>query len=481
MILFNDLDQKRPFSFNNMNYIICEIMKALRTKENITVAIILERTPMLLTLIKTLFEYEITFIPIDKDLPAEKIHYLLQDSNAEVVVTQLQSIDMSSYYESAVIENITIYNKKQELNCNEEHHKDIAYIIYTSGSTGQPKGIEITRYALLNFIEGITEIIDFSQEKRMACLTTVSFDTFLLESLMALYKGLTVVLGNEDEKCNPKLMAKLIQDKAVDMIQMTPSRLQMLLNYDKELSCLKNLKEIMIGGEPLPLSLLRTLQEKTTAKIYNMYGSTETTIWSTVSDLTNKEYIDIGRSIKNTEIYIVDENINIIENGQAGEICIAGQGLAKDYVRRADLTAEKFTYLPQKPNVRVYRTGDVGKYLPDGNLEYLGRIDNQVKIQGHRIELEQIESHLNQYNGMTVIQKEVLEVIVSNLDEIFSNGVSLDTDLNSIGIDSITFVKIIIVLEDKFDFEFEDEMLGIKAYSTIRSLSAYVEAKAIQI
>lgn len=196
----------------------------------------------------------------------------------------------------------------------------------------------------------------------------------------ALYKGLTVVLANDDEQRSPKLMAKLIQDNDVDMIQMTPSRMQLLLNHDKELSCLKNAKEIMIGGEPFPLSLLRTLQEKTTAKIYNMYGPTETTIWSTVSELTNKDRIDIGHPIKNTEIYIVDENLSILPDGEAGEICIAGKGLAKGYVNRDDLTAEKFIYLLQKPDVRVYRTGDLGCYLPDGDFEYLGRTDNHWSL-----------------------------------------------------------------------------------------------------
>lgn len=147
------------------------------------------------------------------------------------------------------------------------------------------------------------------------------------------------------------------------MVQMTPSRMQLLLNYDKELSCLKNVKEIMIGGESFPLSLLRRLKEKTNAKIYNMYGPTETTIWSTVSDLTQKDRIDIGRPIKNTEVYIVDESLSILPEGQVGEIYIAGKGLARGYVGKNDLTIEKFIYLPQKPDVRVYRTGDMGRYL----------------------------------------------------------------------------------------------------------------------
>ncbi|MDD4165346.1 MAG: amino acid adenylation domain-containing protein [Eubacteriales bacterium] len=562
MILFNG--KIEPNISQKANHIIDEIIKVFKTKENIIVTIILERTPLLLSIIKALFDHEIAFVPIDKDFPKERIKYILENSETNIIITQLKNMNMSSYYESGVIDDITIYSRKNEVYSNKSQ-KDIAYILYTSGSTGKPKGVEINRYSLINFIEGISEIIDFSPQKRIACITTVSFDIFFLESIMAIYKGLSVVLANEDEQRNPKLMAKFIKDNMIDMIQMTPSRMQLLLNHDKELSCLKNVKEIMIGGEPFPLSLLRTLQEKTTAKIYNMYGPTETTVWSTVSDLTHKDRIDIGRPIKNTEVYIVDESLSILPNGQTGEICIAGEGLAKGYVGRDDLTAEKFIYLHQKPDVRVYRTGDMGRYLPDDELEYLGRTDNQVKIRGHRIELEEIESYLNQIDGIKqsvvialetsetdkvlealftsdvafnqkdisdylssklpeymipaifkrvegfiqtvngkIDRKRVLECVEINVDDSMSNDsaasklndtqkkafeviistldskigdLTLKTSFTGAGVDSITFIKIVIALESEFDFEFDDEMLLITKFATIKSMIDYVELK----
>lgn len=385
---------------------------------------------------------------------------------------------------------------------------------------------------------------------------------------MALDKGLTVVLANEDEQHNTKLMAKLIKDNAVEIIQMTPSRMQLLLDYDKELSSLKGVKDIMLGGELFPDSLLHTLQEKTTAKIYNMYGPTEATIWSAVSDLTHAKSVNIGRPIRNTEIYIIDENMSIVPDGQSGEICIAGKGLARGYVGKDDLTKEKFSYLPQKPGIRVYRTGDIGRYLPDGNLEYLGRTDNQVKIRGYRIELEEIESHLNQfegikqsvvsavetsegekvleafytsdadiepnrlseylslklpsymipisfkrvenfiltanrkidrrrvskcaqikmdylvsqdydYSGLTDIQKKVFEIIVSYTDPKFTSNITLGTELESIGINSISYIKIIVALENEFNIEFDDEVLNITELPTIKSMMKYVESKVV--
>lgn len=314
------------------------------TNKNI-IAIALNRSPELVIVVFAMLSLNIPFLLIDINMPTERLNKMAREASIDVIVTS-HNVDIELKNTKKIfIDDLNIdlrQNKSKSISANET-----MYVLFTSGSTGTPKGVEITSSGFINFVEGVSEIIDFSPGKRIACLTTVSFDIFFLESIMALQKGLTVVLANEDEQRNPKLMAKLIQYKAVDMVQMTPSRMQLLLNHDKELSCLKNVKEIMIGGEPFPLSLLRELQVKTTAKIYNMYGPTETTIWSTISDLTHKDKIDIGHPIKNTEIYIVDESLYTLPNGQVGEICIAGKGLAKGYIGRNDLTVEKFVSLPQ--------------------------------------------------------------------------------------------------------------------------------------
>lgn len=524
------------------------------------VALVLDRNKSLISAMYNCFNKQITYVPVDPSYPLSRIEKILNEAEVNTVITH------ERYIEKVRDVNVICIDENEYVDFDVVNTKsNVSYILFTSGSTGTPKGVEVTREGLLNFIEGISSIIDFSHKNRIACLTTVSFDIFFLESIMALYKGLTVILANEDEQRNPKLIAQLIRDNAVDMVQMTPSRMQLLLNHDKELSCLKNVKEIMIGGEPFPLSLLHTLQEKTTAKIYNMYGPTETTIWSTVSELTCKNRIDIGRPIKNTEIYIVDGNLSVLPAGEVGEICVAGKGLAKGYVGRDDLTKEKFIYLSQNHDVRVYRTGDVGRYLPDGDLEYLGRTDNQVKIRGHRIELEEIETHLNQFEGINqsiviateksetdkvleafytsdnhidmkdiisylslklpdymipaifkrvesfiqttngkIDRKKVLEcieineeyssskdwnttklndtqakifqVIASNLNSEIGD-VTLETGFSDAGVDSITFIKIVVALESEFDFEFDDEMLLITAFPTIKSMIEYVETK----
>lgn len=522
--------------------------------------VLMNRDKALISTIYSCFKQHVTYILLDPDWPDDRLRSVVKNLEIDQIITNRTYAPRLGQANSIIVED-------QDIICFESGNQSngIAYILYTSGTTGQPNGVAIPFDALSNFIEGICEIIDFSPEKRIACFTTVTFDIFFLESIMALYEGLTVMLANEEEQRNPKFMAKLIQDGEVDMIQMTPSRMRLLLNYDKELSCLKKVKEIMVGGEPFPLSLLRTLQEKTTAKIYNMYGPTETTIWSTVSDLTHKDRIDIGCPIKNTEVYIVDENLSILPNGQAGEMCISGKGLAAGYAGKEDLTARKFIYLPQKPSVRVYRTGDIGRYLPDGNLEYLGRIDNQIKLRGHRIELEEIEEHLNEINGInqavvivsetsetdhvleaiytgdvSLTQKEIIEHLSSKLPEymipvkfkcverfiltpsgkidrkkvsdcvevrtensiiqdantsrlsdtqkkvidvITTNAnlsiddITLETEFMKAGVNSITFIKIVVALEDEFGFEFDDEMLLLTVFPTIKSIIEYVETK----
>lgn len=513
------------------------------------IAVILKRSPYLLYLLNYLFENGITYIPIDPLYPYERIQYIINDSKPDDII---MDIDMNIEYEP--YKQLTTSKLKD----------DVAYILYTSGSTGSPKGVEVTRENLMNFIDGISNIIDFSERKRIACFTTVAFDIFFLESIMALHKGLTVVLANDDEQRNPKLMADLIINNDVDMIQMTPSRMQLLLNYDKNLDCLKKVKEIMIGGEPFPPNLLKALQERTTAKIYNMYGPTETTIWSMVSDLTQKDRVDIGKPIKNTKVYIVDEELNVLGNGQTGEICIAGEGLAKGYYGQDNLTAERFVYLPQEPSVRIYKTGDLGRYLPDGELEYLGRMDNQIKVRGHRVELEEIEANINNFPGisqsvvrtidmnetdkileavyvgtkiidknelvefltkklpdymipakftqieafsytpngkidrkninlsgashvgtesskatdeLSELQQKIFAIIKSNLNESIFLDISVDADFSSVGVSSITFLHIVVALENAFDFEFDDAMLTLTSFSTLRSMIDYVESK----
>ncbi|MFS1514462.1 amino acid adenylation domain-containing protein [Chengkuizengella sp. SCS-71B] len=334
-----------------------------------------------------------TYLPIDPEHPSQRIQYMLKDAHAEIVLlhpgfreTTLDTGTKFLYYEDRLFTGES--NNLVHVNRSE----DLAYTIYTSGSTGKPKGVMISHQAIHNFIEAMCVEIPFSPNKSILALTTISFDIFVLETILPLVKGLKVVIADEDEQMDPKALNELIVNHNVDMIQITPSRLKMLITQDPKMIFLKQVKEIMIGGEALPVHLLETLKQFSNLKIFNMYGPTETTVWSCVSNLTEKLKVDIGKPIANTQVYILDENNHCKPMGVPGELCISGDGLALGYLKREQLTAEKFTDHPFIQGQKIYRTGDLGKWSDDGTIEYMGRTDFQVKIRGYRIELEEIET-----------------------------------------------------------------------------------------
>lgn len=437
---------------------------------------------------------------------------------------------------------------------------DIAYLIYTSGTTGVPKGVEITRANLENLVQGICEIIPFSSQNKIICLTTISFDIFFVESILPLIKGAEVILADEIEQKNPRLMARIIEESEADIMQVTPSRMQLLYNYDNTFKCLKHVKKLMIGGERLPEALLQSLQKKIQANIYNMYGPTETTIWSCVSDLTHSNSVNIGMPIRNTRIFILNNKNEIVSPNEYGQIGIAGDGVGAGYHKDSKLTEEKFILLPSNPTERVYLTGDWGRYLPDGKIECLGRIDNQVKINGFRVELEEIENVMMEYDPIykaivckieegvegllgfylskeaidegalksflqqkvpdymipfrfihlaafpttksakvdrkriiddyskNKCQRDIVEdkendncyekvsdIVTAQLPELINKADSFNGDLMNLGINSITFVKLILALEEQFDIEFEDEVLIPQAFPTVDSIVRYIK------
>ena len=293
------------------------------------------------------------------------------------------------------INNSTGSTGRNTVNCN--YWSTIAYILFTSGTTGFPKGVEVTREGLANFIDSIPKIIEGLNNGKIASFTNNMFDIFFLESIMALSIGMEVYLPDETINRNPAKYVEFLIANEIDTLQITPSMVNMLEMYDSRMDWLKNIKILMIGGEPFPEKILTKLSSLKNIRIYNMYGPTETTIWSTVAELTGKEKVNIGKPIANTEVSIRHDDGSLSKAGEIGEICISGVGLARGYVNDIPLTQRFFK---NKNGSRYYCTGDLGKLNDDGYLEYIGRIDNQVKINGFRIELEEIESVILKYDGI---------------------------------------------------------------------------------
>ena len=273
-----------------------------------------------------------------------------------------------------------------------------AYVLFTSGSTGKPKGITIHNEAVVNFLLSMKKKPGMSACDVLLAVTTLSFDISVLELFLPLISGAKIVLAERHQTMDGEQLLQLLKDKWISVMQATPSTWQMLLA-----SGLDNTRplKILCGGEAMAPKLAQQLCE-ISDDVWNMFGPTETTVWSTCAKVTPGAPISIGKPIDNTQIYIADADLQLAPAGVAGELLIGGLGVGRGYLNRPELTAEKFIRDPYSdiPGNMVYRTGDLARYRHDGTLEFLGRTDFQVKIRGYRIELSEIENVLARYPGV---------------------------------------------------------------------------------
>ncbi|TKI55265.1 edeine biosynthesis hybrid PKS-NRPS EdeI [Brevibacillus antibioticus] len=342
------------------------------------------------------------FVPIDPHYPEERISYVLENSMTRLVLTHDSLAEKQ--WGSVVRVDVNDSRVETEDDSNlplQATPGDLAYVIYTSGSTGKPKGVMVEHGNLMSFCPGIGEHIDFASADKMLAVTTISFDIFLLETIVPLTKGMTVVIATEQQQADPQVLKELILQEEITFLQLTPSRLQLMLEEKSNLHALDCLKAILLGGEALSTSLFQRLRTQTKARLYNLYGPTETTIWSTVNDLTDAAEVTIGAPLPNTQVYILDEHLQVQPKKITGDLYIAGDGVTRGYFGQPTLTAERYIPNPFKPGQRMYKTGDLARWLPDGRIEYVGRSDFQCKVRGYRIELGEIETALSQHPDIT--------------------------------------------------------------------------------
>jgi amino acid adenylation domain-containing protein len=359
------------------------------------VALHMGRSLEMLVAILGILQAGAAYLPIDPAYPRERIDYMLTDSGAALVLTDHSRRRASP--RSSPLKPVP--------------STSLAYVIYTSGSTGRPKGVAISHRNVLNFMWAMQAAIDFSPPRTILALTTISFDIFVLETLLPLVCRLKVVLATESEQQEPRLQAGLVARHCIDLLQLTPSRLHMLVGFDSELKSLSGVRDLLVGGEALPGPLYAKVREKFKGAMYNVYGPTETTVWSTIKPLPGgaAEGLTIGRPLANNRLYILDSRGQPVPLGVHGEIHLGGIQLARGYLNHPELTAQKFINLaaktredtrssPHQPltpkSQPLYRTGDLGRFLPSGEIEFLGRLDHQVKLRGFRIEPAEIERQL---------------------------------------------------------------------------------------
>lgn len=342
------------------------------------------------------------YLPIDPSTPGEKMKYMLEDSEVKLLIADRNCLSeqlIKNEIELIILSERLLNGKQRENPKIRRAERDMAYMIYTSGSTGKPKGVMIEHLSLHNFILGIMDRISFAPGDSIVSVTSIAFDIFVLESLLPLSQGLRVIMADEASQIDPVKLEDLITQEKGDWLQTTPSRLQMLLGSVSKTLFLASLKGILIGGELLPTTLIQELRTLTGARIYNMYGPTETTVWSSVQEVTVSDVTGLGTPIANTVFYVLNSQGRLVPMGAAGELYIGGDGLARGYWNRPELTEERFVSLPVHHEGLLYRTGDLVRWA-DGQLQFLGRTDFQIKIRGYRIEPGEIEHRMLTLSGI---------------------------------------------------------------------------------
>ena len=342
------------------------------------------------------------YVPLDAQFPPERLAFMMDDAGLAVLLTTRQLAEsMNLPFESVQLIYVDEFDWTIESAVNpgiEVSEDALAYMIYTSGSTGQPKGVMVSHSAVCNLLRSMSHAPGLDSHDRLLALTTLSFDIAALELFLPLINGAQLIVATRETASDPEQLMAEMERHNVTMMQATPATWRMLL--EAGWPGVPPIK-ILCGGEALPADLAQALRRRGKS-LWNMYGPTETTIWSLVSEVQNDERVTIGKPIDNTTVYVLDEWLQPVLAGVAGDLYIGGAGVARGYWRRPMLTAEKFIPNPfsSDPDDRLYHTGDVVRYLPTGDLEYLGRVDHQVKVRGYRIELGEIETAIRRHSGV---------------------------------------------------------------------------------
>jgi amino acid adenylation domain-containing protein len=359
------------------------------------VAVYLERGPHLLVGLLAVLHAGAYYIPLDPSHPQERTRRILAIAAPNLALVEERTRDTLPELGGTLLLDVSVPCARSAARASPRGPAldDMAYVIFTSGSTGEPKGVEISHRSLGNFLVAMARTPGMREDDRLLALTTIAFDIAGLELYLPLVTGGCVEIAERDLATNPDGLARSLREDAVTVFQATPATFRMLL--DNGWSGQSNLKALC-GGEALSHELARTLAPRVES-LWNMYGPTETTIWSSVERIgSDSESVSIGRPIDNTEMYVLNDRLEPVPQGAVGMLWIGGDGVALGYHRRPELTAAAFVPDPftNRPGARIYRTGDLARRLADGRLECLGRDDFQVKVRGYRIELGEIESAL---------------------------------------------------------------------------------------
>ncbi|MFM9272239.1 amino acid adenylation domain-containing protein, partial [Halomonas elongata] len=379
-------------------------------KPEIRVGIAMERSIEMVVGLLAILKAGGAYVPLDLDYPSERLAYIAEDSGIELLLTQQHSRESLPVIDGLGVVELDRLDVVHHAATNPEvelHGEHLGYVIYTSGSTGRPKGAAIRHDALTNCMVWMQETYQLNGTDAVLHKAPFGFDVSVWEIFWPLSVGARLVIAQPGDHRDPERIIELIQTHEVTTLNFVPSMLKAFLAYP-DVKAKTRLKHIMCGGEAVPATLQQDVAECLDgANLHDLYGPTETTIhvthWWCREDAHRQ--IPIGRPISGTRTYVLDSDLNLVPPGVAGELYLGGVSLARGYLNRSDLTAERFVADPFGSGERLYRTGDLVRWREDGQLDYLGRLDHQVKIRGLRIELGEIEAEL-------LVQPGVREAVV---------------------------------------------------------------------
>ncbi len=399
--------ENQSFTYSQLDSLSNSLARYLRERgvtRNTVVPVISKRDWRLFVAMLAVLKAGGAYLLVDVTYPQDRIDYMLEISNATIGLKcgyysncPIELIDLSTFDYSYNTSSMTFINEPE----------DLCYVIFTSGSTGKPKGLTIMHKNIVNFslsndLNYIGQII--TEDDGILGITTTTFDMSVLETLLPLVVGYSVFFANDEQVLSQDKLVSAFDWKKISVFNTTPTKMKIYMLDEANTDYLKNIKAFALGGEALPDDMYGLIRKYSDGKIFNCYGPAETTIYSSLIEVKDSS-ATVGKPVSNTQIYIVDKDLNLLPIGVAGELCIAGDGVGAGYINRPDLTEEKYILNPFATEENghgkfMYRTGDFARWRVDGEIDYLGRIDTQVKIRGLRIELGEIESVMASYPGV---------------------------------------------------------------------------------
>ncbi|NBI31019.1 non-ribosomal peptide synthetase, partial [Chengkuizengella marina] len=399
------------YDLNDKANKLAHVLKNKGVKPDGLIGIMVDRSVEMIVGVLGILKAGGAYLPIDPTYPEERKSYMFEDSQAKWILTMEHYVDSIKFKGEIInLEDPSLYNDDYPNIQSMNHAHNLAYVMYTSGSTGKPKGVMIEHQNVIRLVQN-TNYINFNKEKRILQTGAIVFDASTFEIWGALLNGLQLVLAKEEVITNPYLLKETIERHEITTMWLTSPLFNQLSQQDVEL--FNGVQTLIIGGDVLSVKhVLEVRRKYPYLRLINGYGPTENTTFSTyyeIGEVNEHSSIPIGSPISNTTAYILNKEGQLQPIGVVGELCVGGDGLARGYLNRADLTSERFINNSFELGKKLYKTGDLARWLPDGNIEYIGRMDYQVKIRGFRIELGEIESQL-------IKHEEIQEVIVTVIE-----------------------------------------------------------------